>query len=70
MVGATGIEPVTFPVSGGRSPAELIARRPWLRSPEGNAGGASIVCGRWLQAFAGILSHGPVAFGANRAFAR
>ena len=26
MVGDTGIEPVTFPVSGGRSPAELIAR--------------------------------------------
>ena len=25
MVGDTGIEPVTFPVSGGRSPAELIA---------------------------------------------
>jgi hypothetical protein len=27
MVGATGIEPVTFPVSGGRSPAELRAHR-------------------------------------------
>lgn len=31
MVGDTGIEPVTFPVSGGRSPAELIAH-PWQAS--------------------------------------
>ena len=27
MVGGTGIEPVAFPVSGGRSPAELTARQ-------------------------------------------